>query len=81
MIVLPDDHVTAPAGVEEGLKALQAGGMLPRFVIIDDGWQCTDVDERLQPLKTPEDAARIQAEIDVRKTPRPMLSGGVRFEF
>ncbi|KAL4457682.1 hypothetical protein ABPG75_012547 [Micractinium tetrahymenae] len=32
------------AGVEEGLKSLVDGGAPPRFVIIDDGWQRTDVD-------------------------------------
>ncbi|KAL4442956.1 hypothetical protein ABPG77_008447 [Micractinium sp. CCAP 211/92] len=32
------------AGVEAGLASLVAGGAPPRFLIIDDGWQQTDVD-------------------------------------
>lgn len=32
------------AGVEAGLQSLVAGGAPPRFLIIDDGWQRTDVD-------------------------------------
>ena len=29
----------SPAGVLEGVRALRAGGVPPRFLIIDDGWQ------------------------------------------
>jgi Raffinose synthase or seed imbibition protein Sip1 len=32
-------------GVAEGLASLQAGGIYPRTLIIDDGWQMTEVDE------------------------------------
>lgn len=40
----------APAGLHEGLRTLTEGGVPPRFLIIDDGWQCTDVDA---PLRKP----------------------------
>uniref|UniRef100_A0A1D2AEY2 galactinol--sucrose galactosyltransferase n=1 Tax=Auxenochlorella protothecoides TaxID=3075 RepID=A0A1D2AEY2_AUXPR len=33
-----------PAGILDGVQALQVGGINPGFVIIDDGWQHTDVD-------------------------------------
>ena len=37
----------------EGLSSLQKGGIKPRLLIIDDGWQCTDVDRELRdPSKT-----------------------------
>ena len=38
------------AGLHEGLKTLSDGGVPPKFLIIDDGWQCTDVDV---PLRKP----------------------------
>lgn len=31
-------------GIQEGLASLKAGGINPGFLIIDDGWQLTDVD-------------------------------------
>jgi raffinose synthase len=31
-------------GLTEGLSSLQAGGVNPKLLIIDDGWQMTDVD-------------------------------------
>lgn len=31
-------------GLAEGLGSLQSGGVFPRLLIIDDGWQLTDVD-------------------------------------
>ena len=37
-----------PAGLHEGVKSLVDGGAPPGFLIIDDGWQCTDVDEPLR---------------------------------
>lgn len=36
------------AGLHEGVKSLVEGGAPPGFLIIDDGWQCTDVDEPLR---------------------------------
>ncbi len=36
------------AGLHEGLRSLITGGVPPGFLIIDDGWQCTDVDEPLR---------------------------------
>ena len=38
----------AGAGLHDGLGSLVAGGVPPRFLIIDDGWQCTDVDQRFR---------------------------------
>ena len=38
------------AGLHEGLKTLSDGGTPPKLLIIDDGWQCTDVDV---PLRKP----------------------------
>lgn len=42
-----------PSGIEEGLQSLREGGVPPRFLIIDDGWQETvdeikEVDEALR---------------------------------
>ena len=42
--------MTRHAGLHEGLKALSDGGTPPKLLIIDDGWQCTDVDV---PLRKP----------------------------
>ena len=36
------------AGLHEGLGSLVSAGVPPRFLIIDDGWQCTDVDRRFR---------------------------------
>jgi hypothetical protein len=52
-------------GVNQGLAALNAGGTPPRFLIIDDGWQCTDVDPGLRPALTPADIPRLEAELQV----------------
>lgn len=32
------------SGVVAGVKSLAAGGTPPKWVVIDDGWQCTDID-------------------------------------
>ncbi|XP_066343088.1 probable galactinol--sucrose galactosyltransferase 2 [Miscanthus floridulus] len=45
-----------PSGIEEGLQSLCEGGVPPRFLIIDDGWQET-VDE----FKEADEAIREQA--------------------
>nr|AWA44843.1 hypothetical protein SS52A01_000002 [Saccharum spontaneum] len=45
-----------PSGIEEGLQSLREGGVPPRFLIIDDGWQET-VDE----FKEVDEAIREQA--------------------
>lgn len=52
-------------GINEGLTALREGGTPPRFLIIDDGWQCTDVDPSLRPALTPDDIPRLEAEMQV----------------
>ena len=38
-------------GIQEGLSSLTKGGIRPRTLIIDDGWQMTDVDPEFR--KTP----------------------------
>ena len=38
--------MVSAAGIAQGLKSLAAGGTPPRLLIIDDGWQQTDVDPR-----------------------------------
>lgn len=38
-------------GVEAGLESLKAGGAPPKFVIIDDGWQSTEIDQLQQEAK------------------------------
>lgn len=38
-------------GVQAGLRSLQAGGITPRTLIIDDGWQMTEVDEDYEGAK------------------------------
>jgi hypothetical protein len=35
-------------GLHDGVRSLVQGGVPPGFLIIDDGWQCTDVDEPLR---------------------------------
>ncbi|KAL4423584.1 hypothetical protein ABPG77_004624 [Micractinium sp. CCAP 211/92] len=32
-------------GLSEAVQSLSSGGTPPRWVVIDDGWQCTEVDE------------------------------------
>ncbi|MEW5300241.1 MAG: hypothetical protein WDW36_003183 [Sanguina aurantia] len=41
-------------GLHEGLDSLAAGGIPPRFLIIDDGWQSTDVDVAYRKAPTTE---------------------------
>jgi Raffinose synthase or seed imbibition protein Sip1 len=40
--------VAHAAGLHQGLESLVEGGVPPRFLIIDDGWQNTDVDKRFR---------------------------------
>jgi hypothetical protein len=32
------------AGLSDAISSLSAGGTPPKWVVIDDGWQCTDLD-------------------------------------
>ncbi len=34
----------------QGLEALRKGGVAPKLLIIDDGWQSTQLDEHLRPI-------------------------------
>ena len=61
----PQNLLSPRPGINEGLTALNTGGTPPRFVIIDDGWQCTDVDPNLRPALTPADIPRLEAELQV----------------
>ena len=36
------------AGLHQGLQALNDGGIHPKLLIIDDGWQSTDLDSELR---------------------------------
>ncbi len=38
------------AGIAHGLDALREGGVAPKLLIIDDGWQSTQLDEPLRPI-------------------------------
>ena len=39
--------------LEEGVAALSEGGVPPRTLVIDDGWQCTDVDPVFRKKRPP----------------------------
>jgi len=41
-------------GIRQGLESLAAGGLPPRTLIIDDGWQSTDVDPAFRKAPTSE---------------------------
>ncbi|KAG2451611.1 hypothetical protein HYH02_003392 [Chlamydomonas schloesseri] len=56
-------------GLSEGLAALEAGGVSPQLLIIDDGWQMTDVDPPMR--KTP--AAELADKLHVEGEPRRLL--------
>ncbi len=38
------------SGIAHGLGALREGGVAPKLLIIDDGWQSTQLDEPLRPI-------------------------------
>ena len=46
-------------GLHEGLGSLVGAGVPPRFLIIDDGWQCTDVDRRFRQPPTTRTVPRL----------------------
>lgn len=54
-------HVSA-CGVKQGLETLNAGGVPPRNLIIDDGWQRTDVDPECRLHPESEDYPAVAAE-------------------
>lgn len=41
-------YVISNAGLHQGLQALNDGGIRPKLLIIDDGWQSTDLDSDLR---------------------------------
>lgn len=42
------DNAGLPVGLHIGLQSLVNGGIQPKLLIIDDGWQSTDVDAELR---------------------------------
>jgi raffinose synthase len=40
------------SGLSEAVQSLSSGGTPPRWVVIDDGWQCTEVDEPYRNIPT-----------------------------
>ncbi|BDA43643.1 probable galactinol-sucrose galactosyltransferase 2 [Coccomyxa sp. Obi] len=48
-------------GIDEGLQALKEGGVPPRLLIVDDGWQSTDLDPDLRP--PPSEALQSEHEV------------------
>lgn len=45
-------------GLTDAVKSLSQGGVPPKLVIIDDGWQCTDLDEEFKGFEDP--ASRVR---------------------
>ncbi|KAL4431159.1 hypothetical protein ABPG75_006415 [Micractinium tetrahymenae] len=39
-------------GLSDAVQSLSSGGTPPRWVVIDDGWQCTEVDEPYRDIPT-----------------------------
>ncbi|GLI71623.1 hypothetical protein VaNZ11_016892 [Volvox africanus] len=56
-------------GLAQGLSSLEDGGISPQLLIIDDGWQMTDVDPPMR--KTP--AAELADKLHVEGEPRRLL--------
>lgn len=54
-------------GIDEGLQALKEGGVPPKLLIVDDGWQSTDLDPALRPPSS--DAELLQSEHEVQMQP------------
>ena len=48
-------------GIDEGLQALKEGGVPPKLLIVDDGWQSTDLDPDLRP--PPSEAVHSEHEV------------------
>ena len=59
-------------GIQEGLESLSAGGIHPRTLIIDDGWQMTEVDDVYRDAKTTTATRRLGI---------PVLEGSTAEEF
>ena len=62
------------AGLHAGLRSLIAGGVPPRFLIIDDGWQCTNVDKA---LRQPPSAKLMPASPDTEDTSDEFLDAEI----
>ena len=53
-------------GINEGLRALEEGGVPPKLLIIDDGWQTTELDAALRPPPSQEEVLRAEQEVGGR---------------
>lgn len=51
-----------PAGIQQGLQSLKDGGVPPKFLIIDDGWQQTGPDS----VGVKQSTVRLEAKKEVR---------------
>lgn len=58
------------SGLSDAVQSLSSGGTPPRWVVIDDGWQCTDVDEPYRQFPTEQLAERL-------KLPRKEVGAGL----
>ncbi|KAG2488978.1 hypothetical protein HYH03_012419 [Edaphochlamys debaryana] len=54
-------------GLADGLAALEAGGVSPQLLIIDDGWQMTDLDPPMRKAPPTELAEKLQLEGEPRR--------------
>jgi raffinose synthase len=60
-------HKVAPAGIEKGLETFERGGVVPKWLIIDDGWQTV---VRALPFST--SISRFIADMWIRWTPNAL---------
>ena len=60
------------AGIAHGLDALREGGVAPKLLIIDDGWQSTQLDEPLRPIT---ETGAVKSENKVRAPNVDLLAG------
>ncbi|KAK9915311.1 hypothetical protein WJX75_007444 [Coccomyxa subellipsoidea] len=61
-------------GINEGLQALKDGGVPPKLLIVDDGWQSTDLDQALRPPAS--EAELLQTEHEVLMATAKLASKG-----
>ena len=64
------DVVAMPTGIAQGLEALRKGGVAPKLLIIDDGWQSTQLDEALRPVS---ESGAVKSENKVSAMPGCLL--------
>ena len=64
-------HCPIHVGINEGLRALGEGGVPPKLLIIDDGWQTTELDASLRPPPSQEEVLRAEQEVRGRFAASP----------